>query len=386
MMNNQVDYLVNGHTHPDRALYLHHEGFLEVNAIDVIDHSHFGIMSFDREQMIYHEIGIDDNIVALVTYPVPKVQVNKRTRFNVGKDEIRVVVFNESKDVNIIVQGSVNGSMKFSRIIRRNLSLYTLPFDLGPGSYHVDFSGEWKSSLDFVIGDSVKLDIESVPTPWNDDERRAVTFYIYLISLIIATIPVGKLSIGDRVNSWVNGNDDNEHIWAVVSFFITPITLRSRLARLSRSVQWSLFLLTLAPLFVPVIVTILNDQFYIIFWAGYLANWRYSFDYDSQWYALIFLGWTTLAYVNAISHSSLEWTKAMAIDWGYMIWGIFPTHNVLENKKELNGLGARLTSPLLVILPQIVFLVFFFYKWRERKQRQRDATHSADIDEVTRIL
>jgi hypothetical protein len=359
---------MNGHSHPASSFYLHYDGLLEVNSIALKDNLGFAIITLDREQMIHQDFHINDKVFALLIYPVPKRLVSKRTRFNVQKDEIRVIVFTESKNVNIRVSGNVTGKMKFNRVLRANLSLYTIPFDLPRGEHHVEFSGDWKYSLTFVINDSVKLDLERVPDVWHIDETRAKTFYVYWICLFIATVPIISFRIGDRVNEWVNGNDENEHIWSVVSFFIAPITLRSRLARLPASIQYFLFALTLAPLFVPAMFSYLNDQLYIVFWAGYMDNWRYSFDWDGQWFALVYLGWVVLPVINAYGHATLKWTKSMAVDWGYMLWGIFPTHNLISSKGGLNGRIAVYTSPLMVVVPQIIWIFTFCYKYRERNR------------------
>jgi hypothetical protein len=284
----------------------------------------------------------------------------------VAEDEIRVVVFSNSTNVTIHVNGNVTGDMKFSRVIRENLSLFTLPFKVEPGEHHITFSGDWSQSLTFFVGDSVQLDLEDVPTPWDDDEQRAVICYVYWIALLIATFPVLRLGIGDRVNDWVNGNDVNGHIWAVVSFVAAPITIRSRLAKLPTYVQYVFFGLTLAPLFVPIFITILNGHVYIVFWGGYLINWRYSFDYDAQWYTVNYLGWVVLAFADALGHDTLTWTRAMAVDWLYCAWGLYAAFHVLDNKSELNGRAPRYASPLTIALPALILFWVIFYKWRQR--------------------
>jgi hypothetical protein len=289
----------------------------------------------------------------------------------VQKDEIRVIVFNESQTCNITISGNLTGQMKFKRLVRANVSLYTFPFDLPFGNYHIEFNGDFEEKLDFVIGDSVKLDLERVPMSWNEEELQSATCYWYWISLLIATIPMLSFRIGDRVNEWVNGIDDNGHIWAVVSFFVAPLTLRSRLAKLPAKLQYLFFALTLAPLFLPMLISSLNGQVYIVFWAGYLANWRYWFDYLGQLWARAYLGWVVLPLIDTFGQGTLEWTKAMALDWVYCMWGVYVAYHQLDDCEGMNSKLARYTSPLLIIVPQVMIVFTLWYKLGERRRNRR---------------
>jgi hypothetical protein len=158
LVNNKVDFIINGHTHPETAIFCHHNGILEINGVDSKSHQKYAILTFDRGQMAYHELPIRDELFALLTYPIPKPQVSNKTKFDVGNTDIRVIVFSSSQTVNILASGDVSGKLQFNRLIRENLSLYTLPMNLSHGEYQVNFTGDWTYSVNFVVNDSVLLD------------------------------------------------------------------------------------------------------------------------------------------------------------------------------------------------------------------------------------
>jgi hypothetical protein len=131
-------------------------------------------------------------------------------------------------------------------------------------------------------------------------------------------------------------------------------------------VQWFIFLLAVLPLFTPIIITILNDQLYIVFFAGFMANWRYSYDPNGPSWTLCYVVGTVMLYTALLTNTTLQWVPGMLVDVVAVIIGIMWRNQWYDSQLwGINGSFAAQTSPVLVLIPTGVLIFAVAYYVRE---------------------
>jgi hypothetical protein len=320
LANSDIDFVLTGHSHPEIPVFQHHKGMLEVIGPDIMDHQRYGFLTFDRDQMVYHHTKIDELLVGAVTYPIPKEQLNQRSTFNRQNTEIRVVVFSEDQDLAISVSGAVTGDLQFQRIVSPNLSLYSMPLNLPPGEYSIDFSGDFNSSLTFMIGDSALLDPEYYTDNWWWMLGLDYMAVLGWFGLVIATLPCVHWKLGDAINDWIENDGDTAMMFKAIAF--APFGMRTRLAKLTSTAQTILCALVLSPLVIPFGISTVNDHLYWIFIGGYFVDLRYYADYYSGLFAVIYFFATIFPHVVIFSGLTIEPTSTMAVGRLWLFIGV----------------------------------------------------------------
>jgi hypothetical protein len=365
VVDSGADYILTGHAHPLVPTFQHHNGILEVVGPDVKDHQRYSILTFDRDQMSYHDIGIDERLVAMMTYPIPKAQLSRRSTFDLTSAEIRVIAFSERPDLSISVSGAVTGKLAFQRILRTNLSLYTLPFNLSYGEYVLNFTGDWNSSATFVIGDSVTLDPEYVVNPWYWFLTLDVIAVLLWIGLFVATAPFLSTELGEEINAWIGGEGDDS--FALTAIICGVLGIRARLAKLSSWIQYMLFAFVLCPFLIPSGVSLIGDHIYTVFWGGYFVGLRYSYDPYPQVFTTVYIAAAVLPYVCYMSHAAIARNAGFIFDTLVVLAGAIGNLVFVSLCPGVAlGTVSVLLSPMFTIIPMFLFFMNITASCRKR--------------------
>ncbi|OHS94244.1 hypothetical protein TRFO_39572 [Tritrichomonas foetus] len=205
--SHEIDIILTGHSHI--SLMNHHKGTLEKNMDDLVgSDGKFGLLTIDNGRVMIYEqkFTFSDEPKAVLTHPIPKNQISKETIFNEKETEIRVLLFSDNENATINVAGSIEGTLSFQRLIKPNISLYSMPLILNTsGTYKLSFSGDWNYNMEFNYGDSVDLPSETL-------NNQDYMFYALIASAILVWIihlyiifPLGITSKMKEAEEWVEG-------------------------------------------------------------------------------------------------------------------------------------------------------------------------------------
>lgn len=284
LQDKKVKILITGHNHGENRMIMHHGDSFEICASDLRYNSKAGIVTNDNGNVVYHWFSIYNQTQSFVTFPVPIDQTTSRT--NCGVEKVRVISFKYQEDVNKMYVEIDGLKVKLNPIrkIENNKDVWLLEADLKPlsnGVHHLKLIGENEEEFEFLSGQSSKIDskIELL----YDDMLWAHTQWIGLIILFIiftfATFPVNCLTFDDYWK-WTNKMDDikldsqkvNNFKYWLVSIFLGPIGIRSRLVRLPLFIRIILFISVVYSLFVPLFIFEVEGHYGVMFPFGYFLG------------------------------------------------------------------------------------------------------------------
>ena len=106
-----------GHRHPKHVEIIHHSdiGGLEYCTSSCFDKKRTGLITFDNDNLVYHDVYIPypgEEPKFFLTYPVPNEQISSHHIFNLNEFEIRVISFIKDKNIILKIKGDIFISCK----------------------------------------------------------------------------------------------------------------------------------------------------------------------------------------------------------------------------------------------------------------------------------
>lgn len=392
LKNGKVSYHLSGHNHPKKALMQHHkETLLEVVGADVKTHKKYGIFTFDNERFVYHHIDSTKPNYLLITNPVPKDQLTSKQIFNERDAPIRALVFvNKEDSPDLTITGDVEGTMKCTDITNlkgnlvneseSNLSMWSCsyPASLSDGYHHIEIHGSYSKSLDFYIGDQMKGYREKVYSHslvW----QFPMSFIVGVIFLFIIVSPYHlKEEFSHYYMDWLEGDDGNYWKFTIFAGFLT---IKMRLSRLPKWIQYLLFVLALYTLFGPLALVKVEKKVGIIFWYGMAIDSSASYALWGQMYATFYILFVMIPMIVLASSMTLQFHWCLIIDYIF----VFATfcgnlYIIYRYLSESVSLPYCSFAPGLFLIPIFVYIMLIIW----RVKCMNDESNEGNITEFYR--
>lgn len=355
--------VLTGHLHPSTESLQHIDGILEVVGVDIAWHSSYGLMSFDNGRFVYTTASIDNPPIAIVTHPVPKLQLSKMVSFEETDSEIRVVVFTD-KILNIQVTGDVEGTLIRRRELPRYQAwLYTLPLSLKEGEYHIDFTGDFESSLDFVISSSVALPKEKLYGFPNFVISSVIALAIVWVLEVFLVFPIGEIPIARDANDFIMDDtkfeDHGLTIWCL-GFLL----FRERIRQLPKFVRFWFCLMVFWPICLPSFFMKTGDHFGFVWTYGFVLGGEAFYDVWGHLYTAMYCCFILMPLMHFAVGVSNGWSKMTLAD---TIVGVFGLCVMVGSCGMLVYQAAELVftilSPTFVILPLVMYIYLLVWSF-----------------------
>jgi hypothetical protein len=366
--------VLTGHLHPSRRYVQHFGGVIEFVGTDLVWHNTFGLISIDNGRAAYHQIELDQVPTAILTFPVPKEQLSQFVDFEASNAEIRVISF-KNESLEIRVSGAVSGTLTKIRQLRMGW-LYTLPLDLPAGEYHLSFRGDWSHEIDFVVGNSAKLDREKIYGYPNFVYAGIIGGFVgWLIELIIV-FPFFYPAITSTVEFWIHGEKDGNH-WVFV-IFLGFLSVRHRLRKLPIWIRIGFIVMVVWPLFLPT-AGLAVGNFHGIVWAyGFVLDSSNFFD---PWATLFNSFYAVLILLPLILFGSgLAMSPIFGFDIFILCLGcVMILVGTVVLLYQAVGTVATIFSPEFIILPLAMIITLVVWVRRRRLITDTESTSCVDI-------
>jgi hypothetical protein len=138
LKENFIGFL-NGHSHPEPSFNSWHHGTsVEITGSYLSSVSKYGMMTIDNGRFNYHSVDLIKEYHVLLTYPISD-SVSGRIYCD-NEFNIRLLSFDESRTRIFTVSGSVEGILKFNRIVKTGVLLYTLECRLDNGHHSINIT------------------------------------------------------------------------------------------------------------------------------------------------------------------------------------------------------------------------------------------------------
>ena len=389
-----------GHTHPKHAYTHHHNTTLEIVASDLKQHKHMGVISIDNNMPIYHEFKPDDELKALVTYPIPYVQLNRRCSFNSTEVPIRVIVYSNQTDEKIIVSGDFKGIIPFKTQISENISLYELNVNFTKGHHTIHFSGYFNEDLTFYVGDELPSYKEELGNQYNFFKAIPNNYFFAIVVLGIITFPIPfenfipfLKNFKENCVSWLYTSDMT--VWQFFlclpfGFLISRWTLQNQRIW----IRIALFATISFPYFIPVFIQVIEGHYGIVTIFGYQNGGHNTPHIWGPLFRIIHTLFVIAPLVNfanmlALYKTKKDWICSFIVDFctlfGSFILAIFLCWWKIS---ESTTLVLALTSPLL-ILAFLLYIILLLFEMAITRAKQvqiesgtQNGTEYAKMEEI----
>ena len=137
-------------------MIIHHgKGAIEYCTSSPFNHKIQAIVTFDNNQLVYHEVFIPYPIIRI--YPILNRQCSNHHNFNYENSEVRVISY--KKNAKLFIEGALNGELKYKMKLDNGAELYAFPINLIDGIYkiHVVMDVILQQNLQLVINVKVCL-------------------------------------------------------------------------------------------------------------------------------------------------------------------------------------------------------------------------------------
>ena len=245
-----------GHYHPIKPMIIHHgKGAIEFCTSSPFNHKIQGILTYDNNQLVYHKVFIPyptKGTDFFMTYPVPNRQCSNHHNFNYDTSEVRVISY--KKNVNLFIEGDLNGKLKFKTKLNNGAELYTFPINLKEGIYKIHVYGDGCNiTTEFTIGDTC----EGVPELSVRHPRGFLVLRFSSIPVIIALYIIifpyyfRNLKLAEDIESYIEGKGNKPNYFWFYLILLGPFISRVRYMKVNKNCRIIFFLLTLYPLLLP---------------------------------------------------------------------------------------------------------------------------------------
>jgi hypothetical protein len=190
-----------------------------------------------------------------MTYPVPIEQISSHHIFNLNNFEIRVLSYITDKNVSLKVEGDISGELKYAMTLKNGAILYSLPVNLPNGQYKIHVFDEKRKlcniSRDFIIGDIYQGQKEKAihnPRAFFILRFSAIPMILFLF-IIITPYPS---DYNNAINSQKIENIEKNTFFYIWLIILSPLILRRRFLKLNKFCRYSIFFISLYPIFLPI--------------------------------------------------------------------------------------------------------------------------------------
>ena len=265
--NKKVAGLFTGHEHPKKVSIMHHgsEGGLEYCTSSPFDNKRAGLITIDNDNLIYHDTHIpspDKRPLFFMTYPVPIEQISSHHIFNLNDFDIRVLSYYYDTNLTLKIEGDVKGDLQYVMTLNNSAKLYSYHIrNLSNGFYKIHVYDEKRIMCDitrnFIIGETYQGESEKAVK----NHRAFLVFrlssipILLLLFIIICPINFGKnLKTIINLENYIKGENHeyiNVYLKHIFLIILSPLILRYRFLKLNKLCRYSIFILSLYPIFLP---------------------------------------------------------------------------------------------------------------------------------------
>ena len=298
-----------------------------------------------------------------MTHPVPDSLASDFNLFDETTTEIRALGF-ATEELNLEVRGAVQGKLKRVRKLKEGVYLYSLPLELQPGRYQIVKSGDWRGTVDFTIGKKVRPFFE---TPYVNRSSYAWTilFVLMYIPALILSIPWMPSLASTSFKSW---------ILPLRSFAL----LKSRIATLPKAFQLSIFATTLISVILPIALFDVEGVPCAFHVFGNFFGWHYRYHYLGAKYGMTYLFGMFYPVVNMVNGMNVYRSNILIppIDFAILVYGLWRWLYDFTWLVDLLGSSYAISSPIMTIIPFILYGNLLAYLIRCVRQRTTEDTQS----------
>ena len=266
--NKKVAGLFTGHEHPEQVNINHHgeEGGLEYCTSSPYNNQRSGLITIDNGNLIYHDTYIpspDKRPLFFMTYPVPNNQVSSHHIFNLKNFEIRVLSYVTDRNVTLKVEGDLNDELKYVTTLKNGAILYSLKVNnMKNGHYNIHVYDEKRELCDisrnFVVGDSYQGQREKAVKNHRAYLFLRLSSIPMLIFLFIIIFPYKfnkSIDLIENLENFIEGKKYkyiSTYLIYLYLIILSPFILRNRFIKLNKFCRYSIFILSLYPIFLPI--------------------------------------------------------------------------------------------------------------------------------------
>lgn len=356
---------ISGHIHPSVSVFEHHNGFLEIAASDVLEHSSYSICVFDNGRISFHTFRSPELPDVILTHPIPVRQTSNRNVFDETNTAIRLLVFG-NKTKKIKVRGAVEGKLKFQREVKQNVYLYSMPISLDSGYHTIEFYGDWNYLCDFYVGNQIQSFKERRYGSTNLFGTAIVYSIIFAVIIFIILYP-GRLFIDNLYNACV-GN-------LFFDIFFGFLLVRHRIRIISTWIRVLLFIGFLAPFFLPISFVEDEGHYGTLNLYGYSFEWNFVYDIWGQLISVVYELCVVLMAAFFASGLAISdpWHPIFIIDGAVAFIGyLYGIYYLNTSVMEASGPFLTNLSPLFILMPIILHFSILASRLSQRGMFFRD--------------
>jgi hypothetical protein len=343
--------IISGHWHPPgQPFFLHFGDTFEVVGMAMFKTPDVGLVTFDNNRAAYHVITVGREEFAVMTHPCPLNQTSGLDVFNERETEVRALVFTD-RQVNLSVSGPISGRLMRVRKLKEGVFLYSLPMVLEPGIYEMKKEGDWSGTVRFVVGDSVDSFWE-IPYIMEASTAWTVVFVVALVPALYLALP-----------NAVTRNRD-------CPVLVGCVNVKIRLCQLPWNFRLVLFASVMACVIVPVAFYPIEDTVGALHVFGQITAAGFQWHYIGAEFGLSFLFGMFYPLVNLVNGMiGYPREPSLWVDVGYFVVGICEYCRKFARLLDMFGVFYTLTSPLMVLVPVVLYGTLAQWLWETRRSR-----------------
>jgi len=270
--NEKIYAIFSGHEHPTNVKIVHHgdKGGLEFCTASPFDNKRAGLITLDNENLVYHEVYIPyygNKPLFFLSYPVPKEQLTSHHIFNIKSFDIRVISYYPDKNINLKIEGDINGILEYDHTLNNEAFLFKYHVDeMKEGEYKIHIYDEKGIGCDinteFTIGEKYKGKKEKYIL--NVNFLLALRFilipiFIFLFIIVFPFFPKLNFNIVRNIEKIILGKECSITINKISLYlsliFLSPFFYRLRLQspyEINKIIRFSIFTAFIYPLIFPI--------------------------------------------------------------------------------------------------------------------------------------
>jgi len=270
--NEKIYAIFSGHEHPTNVKIVHHgdKGGLEFCTASPFDNKRAGLITLDNGNLVYHEVYIPyygNKPLFFLSYPVPKEQLTSHHIFNIKSFDIRVISYYPDKNINLKIEGDINGILEYDHTLNNGAFLFKYHVDeMKEGEYKIHIYDEKGIGCDinteFTIGEKYKGKKEKYILKVKYSltlKFLIIPFFIFLLIIVFPFCPELNINVVKFIEKIIEGkifgNNLNQILLYLILIFFSPFFYRLRLqstSQINKIIPYSIFIAFIYPLILPI--------------------------------------------------------------------------------------------------------------------------------------